>query len=117
MIASVEAPWEWADQEIQIIRRAGGFPLLTQHPSLPYNDDFYFLKRKSVCDSRLSTSDLEIVAAAVPGGSEYNIMAPTARHTAGPEEPGSGCLSTERPWCALLCIPASAFHSFVVAVR
>lgn len=44
-----------------------------------------------------STSDLEIVAAAVPGGSEYSITAPTARHTGALEEPGSGCLSTERP--------------------
>lgn len=55
---------------------------MTQHQDLSYKDDFYFLKRKSVTAD--STSDRQIVAATVPGGSEYSMTAPTARHTGAP---------------------------------
>lgn len=52
MIASVGTLREWADLDTQIMRIANGFPPMTKHQSFFLNDDFYFLKWKSVCYSK-----------------------------------------------------------------
>lgn len=52
MIASVGTLREWADLDTQIMRIANGLPPMTKQPELFKNDDFYFLKWKSVYYSK-----------------------------------------------------------------